>query len=230
MICQKTILAIIPARGGSRRVAKKNIRPVGGKPLIVWTILEAKKSKYIDRLILSSEDPEIIAVARQWECEAPFVRPAELAQAQTPGVDPVIHALEVLPEKYDYVLLLQPTSPLRLAADIDGCLEKCCRQDSPSCVAVAEFVKSPYWLYTVDASERLRPFFEKPENQKEPKSYLMNGALYLAKTEWLQQQRTFLTPETTAYIMPPERSLDVDTEFDLSLCDLILSPRNILAI
>ena len=225
MIGPKTILALIPARGGSKRVSNKNLRLMGGKPLIAWTIVEAQKSRYIDRLILSSEDQEILAVAREWGCETPFVRPVELAQDHSSGVDPVLHALEVLPEKFDYVLLLQPTSPLRLASDIDGCLEKCCPQDIPSCISVSEFIKNPFWLYTINASQHLRPFFEKPEDLKEPKSYMLNGALYLAKTDWLQQQRTFHTRESIAYVMPPERSLDIDTEFEFFLGDLILSRK-----
>ncbi len=113
MIAGKTVLAIIPARGGSKGVPRKNIRLLAGKPLIVWTIDEAKKSKYIDRFILSSEDDEIIKIAREYGCEVPFKRPIELAQDDTPGIEPVIHAINTLEDKYDYVVLLQPTSPLR---------------------------------------------------------------------------------------------------------------------
>jgi CMP-N,N'-diacetyllegionaminic acid synthase len=116
----KTILAIVPARGGSKGVPRKNIRLLAGKPLIAWTIDEAKKSRYIDRLILSSEDDEIIEVAREFGCEIPFKRPDELAQDDTPGIESVIHAINTLEEKYDFVVLLQPTSPLRTVEDIDG--------------------------------------------------------------------------------------------------------------
>lgn len=119
---QPKILAIIPARGGSKGVPRKNIRDLAGKPLIAWTIEEAKKSKYITRLILSSEDEEIIEAAKKYGCEVPFVRPIELAQDNTPGIEPVLHAIEKCPG-YDYVLLLQPTSPLRTVEDIDGCIE-----------------------------------------------------------------------------------------------------------
>ncbi len=98
MINDKKVLAIIPARGGSKGIHRKNIREVGGKPLIAWTIEEAKKSKYIDRLILSSEDEEIIRVAKAWGCEVPFVRPMEFAQDDTPGIEPLLHAIETLPE------------------------------------------------------------------------------------------------------------------------------------
>ncbi|MEH2097772.1 acylneuraminate cytidylyltransferase family protein, partial [Nostoc sp.] len=121
MIHGKKVLAIIPARGGSKAVPRKNIREIGGKPLIAWTIEEAKKSQYIDRLILSSEDDEIISIAQKWGCEIAFKRPVELAQDDTPGIAPVLHALNQLPI-YDYVVLLQPTSPLRQVIDIDGCI------------------------------------------------------------------------------------------------------------
>ena len=125
MLNGKTILAIIPARGGSKGIPRKNIKPLAGKPLIAWTIEEAKKSKYIDRLILSSEDEEIIRIAKKWGCEVPFVRPKEFAEDETSGIEPILHAIETLSEKYDYVCLLQPTSPLRTVNDIDGCIKKC---------------------------------------------------------------------------------------------------------
>nr|HPK54819.1 acylneuraminate cytidylyltransferase family protein [Smithellaceae bacterium] len=117
MIQGKTVLAIIPARGGSKGIPRKNITNLAGKPLIAWTIEEAKKSKYIDRLILSSEDNEIIQVAKEWGCEVPFIRPRELAEDDTLGIEPVLHALNTIKKKYDYVVLLQPTSPLRSVDD-----------------------------------------------------------------------------------------------------------------
>ena len=121
MIEGKKVLAVIPARGGSNGVPRKNIIDVGGKPLIAWTIEEARKSKYIDRLILSSDDREIIEIAKRWGCEVPFEQPAEMARDGTPGIAPVLHAIEMLPD-YDYVVLLQPTSPLRQVEDVDGCI------------------------------------------------------------------------------------------------------------
>lgn len=116
-----TFLAIIPARGGSKGVPRKNIRNLAGKPLIAWTIEEAKKSKYINRVILSSDDNEIIEIAKNYNCEVPFVRPKNIAEDNTPGIDPVLHAIKQCPG-YDYVVLLQPTSPLRTVEDIDGCI------------------------------------------------------------------------------------------------------------
>jgi CMP-N,N'-diacetyllegionaminic acid synthase len=227
MIRGRSLLAIIPARGGSKEVPRKNLREIAGKPLIAWAFEEGRKSQYLDRLILSSEDPEIIAVARAWGCEVPFVRPAELARDETPGIELVLHALNALPERYDYVVLLQPTSPLRLAEDIDGCVETCLGHQAPACVTVTEVDQSPFWMYRLDTSRHLVPLIEQqriPDRRQDLSPvYILNGAVYVAQTAWLHQQRTFLTSETVAHIMPRERSLDVDTEFDLQICESLKS-------
>lgn len=229
MIQGKTVLAIIPARGGSKGIPRKNVRLLAGKPLIAWTIEEAKKSKYIDRLILSSEDDEIIKVAEEWGCEAPFVRPPELARDDTPGIEPVLHALNTLKEKYDYVVLLQPTSPLRSVDDIDGCIETCLMSHSPSCVTVTEIDQHPHWMYTVDAGGYLSPVIEKLNithcRQALPQVYILNGAVYVSDTAPLTKNRTFLTKETKAYIMPRERSLDIDNEIDLKLFEITIQKK-----
>lgn len=225
MIEDKTVLAIIPARGGSKGVLRKNIRKVAGKPLIAWTIFEAKQSRYLDRCILSSEDEEIIKVAQQLECDSPFRRPFELALDDTPSMQLVLHALTQLPI-YDYVVLLQPTSPLRTSIDIDACIEKCFRQNSNTCVSVTESSQSPYWMYTIGNTGEMRSLFpssqEMHQRQELPKVYVLNGAVYVAKCDWLLQNQSFITPETLAYVMPSERSLDIDTEIDLAVVEIML--------
>ena len=226
MINGKSVLAIIPARGGSKGVPRKNIKEVGGKPLIAWTIEEAKKSKYIDRLILSSENDEIIAVARQWGCEVPFVRPSELARDDTPGIEPVLHAIEAIPEKYDYVVLLQPTSPLRKAEDIDGCIERCIQSEAPACVSVTEPNHNPFWMFTIDSGGQLNPFMQErliARRQDLQKVYALNGAIYVAKREWLEKNRNFISRETLAYVMGRERSLDIDSEHDVVVFTCLIS-------
>jgi len=227
VINEKSVLAIIPARGGSKGVPRKNIREVGGEPLIVWTIREAKKSKYIDRLILSSEDEEIIKVATAWDCEAPFMRPIELAQDDTPGIEPVLHAIETLPEKYDYVVLLQPTSPLRKTEDIDRCIEKCIDLNWSACVTVTEAQKSPYWMYQLDdCDDRMIPVMKMEKRldrrQELPKVYIVNGAVYVAHVEWLLNRKDFITDETHCLIMPRERSVDIDNDIDLKFAEFLL--------
>lgn len=227
MIHGKTVLAIIPARGGSKGIPRKNIRNLAGKPLIAWTIEEANKSKHIDRLILSSEDEEIIAVANAWGCETPFVRPAELAQDDTPGIKPVIHAISILPDKYDYVLLLQPTSPFRSVADIDGCIEYCIQMDAKACVSVTEPEKSPYWMYLLDEKDRLHPLIETFENvdrrQDLPKVYALNGALYVANCAWLLNTGKFISAATIAYKMHKERSVDIDSDADFRFAEFLMN-------
>lgn len=224
MIGGKTVLAIIPARGGSKGVPGKNIRVVAGKPLIAWTIEAAKKSKYLDRLILSSEDPEIIKVAEKWGLEVPFVRPTELAQDDTPGIDPVLHALTEL-SNYDYMVLLQPTSPLRTAEDIDRCIERCLDLKAPSCVSVTEPDKSPYLMYTLEG-QNIRPlmtgdFFAC--RQEIPKVLALNGAVYDAQVDWLRNKKAFVGEETAAYEMPKWRSIDIDEKFDLMVANYLLT-------
>lgn len=225
MINEKTVLAIIPARGGSKGVPRKNIKNLLEKPLIAWTIEEAKRSKYIDRLILSSEDEEIISVAKTWDCEVPFKRPIELAQDETPGIDPVLHAIKMLPG-YDYVILLQATSPLRKATDIDGAIELCEEKGANACVSVTESQKSPYWFYQVDTLNRLKPVLREGRQvnrrQDSPKIFFLNGAVYVARCRWLTKNHTFLTEETVAYIMPHERSVDIDTELDFVIAKLLM--------
>lgn len=228
MIQGKSVLAIIPARGGSKGIPRKNIRMLAGKPLIAWTIEEAKKSKYIDRLILSSEDEEIIKVAKEWGCEVPFVRPAELAKDDTPGIEPVLHAISMLPG-YDYVVLLQPTSPLRLVDDIDGCIETCVSSSAPSCVSVTEVNQHPYLMYKIDKTGSLEPFRDQKKEiyrrQDLPLVYILNGAVYFAESHFLRKNRSFLKPLTKAFVMARERSLDIDNEVDLRFFEILAGDR-----
>ncbi|MDV6376980.1 acylneuraminate cytidylyltransferase family protein [Sporosarcina sp. GW1-11] len=226
MINDKKVLAIIPARGGSKGVHRKNIRHLAGKPLIAWTIEAAKESKYIDRLILTSEDQEIIDIAKNYECEVPFIRPKELALDKTPGIDPVLHALENIPD-YDYVVLLQPTSPLRITDDIDACINMLMETQSPACVSVTEAESSPYWMYSVDEGGLMHPLIKQDQfsvrRQDLPRVFSLNGAVYVADINWLQKNKTFLTKETSAYIMPRDRSYDIDNEEDFSWCEWVFN-------
>jgi N-acylneuraminate cytidylyltransferase len=230
MIGGKRVLAIIPARGGSKGVPRKNIRQIAGKPLIAWTIEEAKKSRYIDCIVLSTEDREIADVAKAWDCEVPFLRPVELAQDETPGIEPVIHIINNLQDQYDYIVLLQPTSPLRRVDDIDGCIDHMRKHHAPLCVTVCEVEKSPYWMYETDDSCHLIPVISDRHlllrRQDMPIVYSLNGAVYAGEASYVKRIRTFLTNETIAYVMPKERSLDIDTELDMKICDFLLS-RNV---
>jgi CMP-N,N'-diacetyllegionaminic acid synthase len=218
MINNKRVLGIIPARGGSKGVPRKNLREVRGKPLVVWAIEEGHKSEYIDRLVLSSEDEEIIRVARAHKCDVPFRRPADLSQDSTPGIEPVLHALRELPG-YDYVLLLQPTSPLRTFEDIDACIAMCAHTGSPACVSVTKCQQHPFLMYRMDAASCISALLPEAagfcRRQDYPDVFLLNGAVYVAETNWLVENKSFVKKRTVGYEMPPERSVDVDSEADL---------------
>jgi N-acylneuraminate cytidylyltransferase len=225
MINGKRILAIIPARGGSKTIPRKNIKILAGKPLLAWTIEEAHQSKYIDRLILSSEDAEIIEVAQAWGCEVPFVRPVELARDDTPGIAPILHAIRAIEEQYDYVILLQPTSPLRIVNDIDGCISYCVQESAPACVSVCSTEASPYWMFTLNENNKLTPLMSTEKlielRQELPSVYKLNGAVYIAKIDYLLKTKQFITEETIAYVMPDVRSWDIDKETDFIICALL---------
>jgi CMP-N,N'-diacetyllegionaminic acid synthase len=219
------ILAVIPARGGSKGVVKKNIRMVAGKPLLAWTIEAAHQSKYIGRTILSSDDTEIIRVAEQWNCDVPFIRPSELAQDDTPGIMPVLHAIETLPG-YDYVVLLQVTSPLRTVEDIDHAIKLCLTSRFESLVSVVEPEKSPYWMYSLNENGEMEELFPKQKifhRQQLPATYAVNGAIYLSRISFLKKEKALLNSKSHAYVMPKERSLDIDSEFDLRIASYFLS-------
>lgn len=227
MIENAKVLGLITARGGSKGVPRKNVRMVGGKPLIAWTIDAALKSKTIDHLILSSDDEEIISVAREWGCEVPFVRPDELASDTAGNVDVVRHALQQEGEGYDYVVLLQPTSPLRTSEDIDATVELCHARDTPTCVTVCAVDKTPYWMFKVDENSCLEPLFpieQMPVNRQAANPvYMLNGAVYVSRNNHIIKGGGFVSSETVAHIMPPERSLDIDTEQDLALMEFSIN-------
>jgi CMP-N,N'-diacetyllegionaminic acid synthase len=228
MIEGYTVLGVIPARGGSKGIPGKNIRDLCGKPMIAWTIEEAKKSRYLDRIIVSSDDESIIEIAKLYGADVPFVRPAELAKDDTPGIEPVLHALRELPG-YDYVVLLQPTSPLRQVTDIDGCIETCLRTGANACVSVVEPKHHPNWMFFTDDNGFMHPINRDEvvygRRQELPAVYALNGAVYVARVSWLQLNRSFLGHGVQAYVMSPYNSVDVDTELDLKLAALLLALR-----
>jgi len=219
------LLALIPARGGSKGVPRKNIKSLHGKPLIGWSIDAAKKSRFIDKVVVSTEDDEIAAIARDLGAEIPFMRPIELAADDTPGIAPVMHAIENLPE-FDWVILLQPTSPLRTAEDIDEIVRFCIEHDAPSAVSVYEVDKHPYLMYQRDETERLQPLLaDKPDitrRQDLPPVYALNGALYLARIDWLKERQSLIGQETLGYVMSPESSADIDTPLDWQWVEFLI--------
>ncbi len=226
MFKDKKILAVIIARGGSKGVPKKNIRMAGGKPLIAWMINAAKKSKYIDRLILSSDDKEIISVARDLGCDVPFVRPPEFAKDESPVSDVIIHTIKEI-QGYDYVMMLQPTSPLIVSEDIDGCVGFCINSNTEAVVSVTEPQKNPYWTFTKKEDNKLVPVFGQKyfnmQRQELPTVYTPTGAIYMAQSKWFIKNKSFYSELTKGYFIPKERSLDIDSELDFKVFETIIS-------
>lgn len=232
MYNNKKILAIIPARGGSKRLPHKNILKLKDKPLIAWSIESAKNSKYIDKLILSSDDEKIVDVAKKFGCEVPFVRPKELAQDETRSIDVVLHALKTLKESYDYVILLQPTSPLRTTQDIDEAIELCFEKKATSIIGVCEMEHSPLWANTLDETMSMENFLDDKYNnsrsQDLPTFYRINGAFYMSKVESVLKDKTFFVKENIfAFLMSQEHSVDIDTELDFVVAEAVLKERYI---
>ena len=226
------VVALITARGGSKRLPRKNILPVGGKPLIAWSIEAALKAPSVRRLIVSTDDPEIAATARAFGAEVPFLRPAELSGDRSAHIDVLVHALNRLRDAGDlpeYLLLLQPTSPLRTAGDIEGIIALAYERDAGSVVSVRPAADHPLLCRKLDKDGRLIPFVPVPDSyvrtQDMPAAYAINGALYLMRAAGILAGAPIIGQETIAYVMPPERSLDVDSAWDLRLVGLVLSGR-----
>jgi CMP-N,N'-diacetyllegionaminic acid synthase len=224
----KSVLGVIPARVNSKGLPRKNILPFAGKPLIAWTIEAGLESKLLDRLVFSSEDPQFNETATQWGCEVPFVRPTNLAGDHAKLTDVIVHILDTLSESYDYVVLLQPTSPLRLAADIDDAVRLCLDSEAPACMSVTLAETSPYKMYRLAKGDRLQPILDPPPTMRRqdlPEVFSANGAVYVADIAWLRNSGRFETSETIAYPMPADRSIDIDTELDMRIAALILNHK-----
>jgi N-acylneuraminate cytidylyltransferase len=224
MYKDKTFLAVIPARGGSKRIPRKNLLMVGNKSLLERTIITAQNSAFLDRVILSSEDPEIIEHALGCGCEIPFCRPVGLADDTASSFSVLEHAINNLEETYDYIVLLQPTSPLRVHADIDLTIKTCIDRKALACVTVNTPQQSPFLCCTLSDERRIKPlidirFMQGKRGQDLSDTYCINGAVYVAETIWFLKNRTFVTEDTAVYIMPLERSIDIDTWEDVRIAE-----------
>lgn len=232
MYNEKSFLGIIPARGGSKGLPGKNIRTLNGKPLIAYTIEEAKKSKYIDRIIISTEDSEIARIGKDYGAELPFERPDYLAQDTSTTNEVILHALNYLKEKENYVpyyiCLLQCTSPLRSASDIDGTIEKLIETGRDASVSVSEAGVNPYWT-NVFNGDKLEYFLEEGKKilkrQDLPKIFQINGSVYVVKTSIFLKEKTLEPENITGFVMNTENSIDIDSIIDFKLAELIQVER-----
>lgn len=216
-------LGIIPARSGSKGLPGKNIVNLGGKPLIAWTIESALNSSVIDRLVVSTDDGDIANIARKYGAEIPFMRPAALAQDDSPSAAVIAHAMKELGYA-GAVVLLQPTSPLRSPADIAACVDLH-RQTRKTVVSITETKIHPSWLFGLDAGNKLvvsAPVAS--QRQNDTRRYVPNGAVYVFASD------TGLSfDDAIGYVMPPDRSIDIDTPYDLHLAAMEIEHRKRLA-
>jgi CMP-N,N'-diacetyllegionaminic acid synthase len=226
LIAGQKVVAVVVGRGGSKGLLGKNLATLGGKPLVAWSVAAAARARCVDVVTVSSDDPDILNAARLAGCERTIRRPDALATDTASVHDAVIHALDELEWTDGFVVLLQATSPLRSAADVDACIEACVEADAPSAVTVSAVSKPPQWMFRLDAARKLERLIADDgayRRQDTEPLYALNGAVYVARTEWYRRFRNFVDDRTVATIMPAERSVDVDTEMDLILARALVA-------
>lgn len=226
MYDNRKILAIIPARGGSKGIPHKNIIDLHGKPLIVYSIEAALASKYIDYVLVSTDDMEIAEISKKYGAKVPFLRPAELASDTAKTIDAIMHAINTMKENgayFDDLVLLQPTEPLRTAEDIDDALKTYYCHDCTSLASVSEVDDHPILIRTIedDVSKPLLNMCSTCRRQDMPKYYRVNGCIYINSIDEINEQTSF-NDNTIAYIMDKSHSVDIDELSDLSLAEYYL--------
>jgi CMP-N,N'-diacetyllegionaminic acid synthase len=229
------VLGIVTARGGSKGIRKKNIVPLLGKPLLAYTAAAALAAKRLNRVVLSTENEEIVRVGQEYGLETPFLRPMELARDDTPTIPVLQHLvnkLEISGEYYDAILLLQPTSPLRSCEDIDGAVELLEATKADSVISLVEVgEKHPARMKSVTSDGRVvdPPFAEAHEGQRRQelsKLYLREGSIYLTRRDVLMKQNSLKGRDCRAWLIPSDRACNIDTPFDLFLAEQILKYHN----
>ena len=223
MYKNKKIIGLIPARGGSKGIPHKNIINFCGKPLISYTIEAGKKSKYIDYLLVSTDDSEIAEISKIYGAEVPFMRPAEFAADTSKTIDAVIHCIQELKtqDKYfDILVLLQPTQPLRTSDDIDNSIEKFFVFNCQPLVSVSEVNDNPLLIRTIENYhlKKLLDVSSTCRRQDMPKYYRVNGAIYINEIEKIDKNTSF-NDNLVPYIMGKEHSVDIDELSDLALAE-----------
>ena len=226
----KTYLAIIPARGGSKRLPRKNLLDLNGKPLVAWSIEAGLNSKYIDKVVVTSDDADILNIAKYYGVLS-INRPIELSSDTATTFDAVEHAIENI-KYYDYIVLLQPTSPLRTEWHIDKAIEFLINKEADAIVSVCEMDHSPLWSNTLDDTLSMAEFLTKSIKNKRSQDldsyYRINGAIYICDTKKLLKEKGFFIENGIyAFKMDRETSIDIDNEIDFQLADLILKNKDV---
>lgn len=230
------IIAIIPARGGSKGIPRKNIKPLLKKPLIAWTIEQAKKSKYVNKIMVSTDDEEIAEISKKYGAEIPLLRPKELATDESPTIDAIMHAINWFEERgecFDITVLLEPTSPLRDVEDIDRCIDLLLKNKMARAIVSVAKLESAHLEFNVVINEE--GFIRKTDGsanfrvlrrQDLEDIYFFDGSIYMSYTETLKQKRTFYHELTLGYIVPKYKSHEVDELCDLICIDALMKAKN----
>jgi len=226
-------VAVIPARGGSKGVPRKNIRDLGGKPLIAYAIETARASSLIDRVIVSTDDQEIANIARQYGAEVPFMRPSELAQDDSPEWLTWQHAIRTLEQmeglpKMQVFVCVSPTSPLRSVEDVDACIQTLVESDADLVITVRQAERSPYFnMVVLDSAGYARlaipPGGPIHRRQDAPPVYDMTTVAYAARPQFVLEASSMFEGTIKAVLVPSERALDIDTELDFQFAEFLLA-------
>ncbi|PKP61406.1 acylneuraminate cytidylyltransferase family protein [Candidatus Atribacteria bacterium HGW-Atribacteria-1] len=224
------MIAIIPARGGSKGLPGKNIKVMNGKPLIWYTINVAKKSKFIDKIIVSTDDDKIAKISKSYGVEIPFIRPKELARDDSLAIDNYIYTIDRLNKEFNYSIgefvVLQPTSPLRTLLDIDNAIQIFREKKADSVISVSEVIHPPLWSKRINGKGLLRNYFDismgNKNRQEIEKAYMPNGAIFIFKYSLIKEKHSYYSNKTYPYIMPLERSIDIDSKLDFEFAEYLI--------
>jgi len=229
MINGKKVLGLVIARGGSKGLPGKNLKKLGGVPLVCYSVIAGIASEYIDDVVISTDDKDIADAAKQCGCEVPFMRPAVLASDSARSIDVIRHALEALAgqgRSYEYFVLLQPTTPFRTSEHIDDCLRMLNERGADSVVSVTEAEHHPLWMNTLPddlcMKDFIRPDAENKNRQELPKHYRINGGVYAVRCDYMLASGKLYSEKSYAYIMDNTSSIDIDNELDFNLAEIVM--------
>jgi CMP-N-acetylneuraminic acid synthetase len=228
------VLGIIPARRGSKRLPRKNVLPLAGKPLISYTIEAALQSHCINELMVSTDDLEIADIATSWGARVPFIRPSIIARDETSNYEVIQHTIEYYKnsenKEFDYIVYLQPTSPMRDYTEIDKAMLLMQKNKADAIVSVCETSHPPLWCNTLPENLSMKDFLSDDVKYKRSQDleryYRLNGAIVILNTTRYMVEKTFFIKSNIfAYIMPQEKSVDIDTALDLKLCEVLMQEQ-----
>jgi len=228
MINDQKVIVLIPARGGSKRLPRKNVMMLGNKPLIAWSIEAAKGSKYVDEVIVSTDNTEISEISNKYGASVPFMRPAKLAADRSTTNDVILHAVDALKLKgNDILVVLQPTSPLRKSFDIDSSIELMENKQANGVVSVCECEHSPLWSNKLPPDRNLSSFISNETLGKRSQDietfYRLNGAIYAFKCQSIKEHNGLFYDENVfAFVMSRDSSVDIDVLADFKLAEFYL--------